>query len=109
MSSTVRILCRPESAPGIELAGARVDRVADAVAARARLATLAADPKVAVVLIEEPLQRALPSDFLARLERQPRPIVATFPAPRFDAAGAAEQALLDILQRAIGYRVRLPT
>jgi vacuolar-type H+-ATPase subunit F/Vma7 len=109
VSLAVRILCRPETAPGFELAGARVDRVADAAAARARLAVHAADPTVGVVLVEEPLHRALPQDMLLRLERQPRPIVATLPAPRFDAVGAAEQALLDILQRAIGYRVRLPT
>ena len=109
MALNVRIVCRPETAPGFELAGARVDRVADEFAARSRLAAYVDDPTVAIVLIEEALHRTLPADYLQRLERQPRPIVATFPGPRFDAVGAAEQALLDILQRAIGYRVRLPT
>ena len=109
MDLTVRIICRAEIAPGIELAGARVDHAADAIAARARLAALMADPSVGIVLIEDQLHRGLPADFVRRLERQSRPIISTFPGPRFDAAGAAEAALLDILQRAIGYRVRLPS
>jgi vacuolar-type H+-ATPase subunit F/Vma7 len=109
MELSVRILCRPDIALGFELAGARVDRASDGAAARARLAVLASDPTVGIVLIDEQLHRALPADYVQRLERQARPIVATLPGPRFDAAGSAEAALLDILQRAIGYRVRLPT
>ena len=108
MDLSVHIVCRPEIALGFELAGARVDRAGDGAAARARLAALANDPTVGIVLIDEQLHSALPADYVQRLERQGRPIVATFPGPRFDAAGAAEAALLDILQRAIGYRVRLP-
>lgn len=108
MALSVRVVCRPEIAPGFELAGLRADTAVDGAGARARLAALAADPAVGVVLIEDRLQRALPADFAQRLERQERPLVAPFPGPRFEAAGAGEEAVLEILRRAIGYRVRLP-
>lgn len=109
MALKARIVCRPALAPGFELAGWAVERADDAAAARARLAALAADPTVGVVLVEDRLHRALTPETLRRLERLPRPLVATFPGPRADTAVTAEAELLDILQRAIGYRVRLPT
>jgi vacuolar-type H+-ATPase subunit F/Vma7 len=105
---SVRVVCRPEIAAGFELAGLRADAAADAVAARARIAALADDPAVGIVLVEERLLRALPADVVQRLERAPRPLVAPFPSPRFAGAEAAEEAVLEILRRAIGYRVRLP-
>jgi vacuolar-type H+-ATPase subunit F/Vma7 len=108
MALSVRVLCRPELAPGFELAGVRTDTAVDGAGARARLTALAEDPDVGIVLLEDSLHRALPVDFAKRLERQPRPLVAPFPGPRFDATGAAEEAVVEILRRAIGYRVRLP-
>ncbi len=104
----MRVVCRPQIAAGFELAGLRADTATDGASARAQLATLAEDPGVGIVLLEEWLQRALPADFAQRLERQSRPLVAPFPSPRFDAAAAGEEALLEVLRRAIGYRVRLP-
>jgi len=108
MDLSVRVVCGPEIAPGFELAGLRVDTAADGTAARARIAALADDPAIGVVLVEDRLLRALPADFAQRLERQPRPLVAPFPSPRFAEPEAAEEAVLEILRRAIGYRVRLP-
>jgi vacuolar-type H+-ATPase subunit F/Vma7 len=108
MELSVRVICRPEVAPGFELAGLHADTAVDGVSARARLMALAHDPGVGIVLVEERLHRALPAEFAQRLERQPRPLVAPFPSPRFDTAEAAEEAVLEILRRAIGYRVRLP-
>lgn len=108
MELSVRVVCRPEIAPGFELAGLRVDAAVDGAGARARLAALADDPTVGIVLLEDRLQRALPADFAQRLERQPRPLVAQFPSPRFGITEPAEEAVLKLLRRAIGYRVRLP-
>lgn len=108
MELSVRVVCRPELAAGFELAGLRADTAADGAGARALLAALADDPGVGIVLLEEHLQRALPAEFAQRLERQPRPLVTPFPSPSFEAGAAAEEALLEILRRAIGYRVRLP-
>lgn len=108
MELSVRVVCRPEVAPGFELAGLRADTAIDGASARRRLAALADDPVVGLVLLEERLQQALPVEFAQRLERQPRPLVATFPSPHFGARQAAEAAVLELLRRAIGYRVRLP-
>jgi vacuolar-type H+-ATPase subunit F/Vma7 len=108
MDLSVRVVCRPEISAGFELAGLRASTATDGVGARAQLAALAGDPGVGIILLEDRLQWALPADLAQRLERQPRPLVATFPSPRFGAAEAAEEALLEVLRRAIGYRVRLP-
>lgn len=108
MDLSVRVVCRPEIAPGFELAGLRADTAIDGAGARLRLAALAGDPAVGIVLLEERLHRALPVDFAQRLERQSRPLVAQFPSPCFGAAEAAEEAVLELLRRAVGYRVRLP-
>lgn len=108
MDLNIRIVCRPEIAPGFELAGLRADTAIDGASARVCLAVLADDPDVGLVLLEERLQRALPVDFAQRLERRARPLVATFPSPHFGAGQAAEEAVLELLRRAIGYRVRMP-
>jgi vacuolar-type H+-ATPase subunit F/Vma7 len=108
MGLSVRVVCRPEIASGFELAGLRADTAVDAATTRASLAALAEDPDLGIVLIDERLLRELPAELVQRLERQPRPLLAAFPGPRFDRPEAAEEAVLEILRRAIGYRVRLP-
>jgi vacuolar-type H+-ATPase subunit F/Vma7 len=108
MDLSVRVVCRPEIAAGFELAGLHPGTATDGASTRAELAALASDPGVGIVLLEDRLQRALPPDLVQRLERQPRPLIAIFPSPRFGATEAAEEALLEVLRRAIGYRVRLP-
>ena len=108
MDLSVRVVCRPEIAAGFELAGLHAGTATDGASTLRKLAALAKDPGVGIVLLEDRLQRALPVDFAQRLERQPRPLIAIFPSPRFGAADAAEEALLEVLRRAIGYRVRLP-
>ncbi len=76
--------------------------------ADARGVELAADAAVGIVLVEDGLHRGLPAELVQRLERAARPLVATFPGPHLAAPEAAEEAVLEILRRAIGYRVRLP-
>ena len=108
MELKLRVICPQASAPGFALAGLHTDAVADAQAARRQLDALVADPEVGVVLIDEQLHRQLPAELLQRLARKSRPLVIPFPGPRGAQPGWAEAALLDVLRRAIGYRVRLP-
>lgn len=105
MELSVHILCRPELAPGFELAGMVVDEAAAELAAES-LRRLAADPHVGVVLVDEVLHRAMPADLMARLDRQATPIVAPLPTPQWERRGLAEEYVLEILRQAIGYRVR---
>ena len=106
MELKVRVLCRPEAAPGFALAGLRVDAAHDAAGAAALLKRLADERGVGVVLVEGALHRALPRELLARLERRGLPVIAPFPSAHWDEREAAEEVVLEILRRAIGYRVR---
>lgn len=106
MALTLRVLCRPATATGFELAGLRVLRAETVEAAGRALAQLAADPAVGMVLIDDGLYRGLPRELTTRLDRQALPVVAPFPAPAWDVRGAAEAYVLEILRQAIGYRVR---
>lgn len=103
---TVRVVCRPQLAPGFELAGVAVDVAVDGAGAAEVLRRLALESKVGIVLVDQALHRALPDEVRARLDRQPRPLVTPFPAPAWDAAVEAEAYVLEILRQAIGYRVR---
>lgn len=106
MELSVRVLCRPLLAPGLELAGLAVTRAVDAVSAAAALKRLAADGEVGVVLVDGGLYAQLPAELKSRLDRQALPVVAPFPPPSWDEKGEAEAYVLEILRQAIGYRVR---
>jgi len=106
MGLTVRVVCRPAIATGFELAGLRVIRAADGMAAADMLRGLLADAHSGVVLVDEGLYRVLPHDLLSRFERQALPVLAPIPVPTWDARGTAEGYVLEILRQAIGYRVR---
>jgi vacuolar-type H+-ATPase subunit F/Vma7 len=102
----VRLLCRSVVASGFELAGMVVTRADDGAAAAEALKQLAADADVGALLIDDVLYRALPRDLLTRLDRQGLPLVAPVPTPRWDERSEAEAYVLEILRRAVGYRVR---
>jgi vacuolar-type H+-ATPase subunit F/Vma7 len=91
MKASVHVICSSAAAPGVALAGI--------------------DPLVAdsggIVLIEQALYDALPPGVRRQLRRDGTPIVMPFPSPGLPTGVAPEQELLDILRRAIGYRVRL--
>ena len=103
---TVRVLCRPELAAGFELAGLAVTRITNTTAATAAVRTLASNPDVGIILVDDGLYRALPRDLVTRLDREALPILAPVPAPNWDGRSAAEAYVMDILRQAIGYRVR---
>ncbi len=106
MSHVVRVVCRAPMAPAFELAGVEVTVAPDLQRTLEALKRLSMDPKVAIVLLDEGLHRALPSETRHRLDRQAQPMVAPFPVPSWDERAAAEEYVLEILRQAIGYRVR---
>lgn len=95
MSRDVRVLCRPASAAGFRLAGLPVLTAPDRGAAAAVLDDLPED--VAMVLVEDTLHDPA--------RRATRPVALPFPGPTWDAA--PDDRVVEILRRAIGYRVRL--
>jgi vacuolar-type H+-ATPase subunit F/Vma7 len=107
MSHAVRVLCRPAVAPGFALTGMVVDQAEAGPEAAVSLATLLGRPDVGVVLIEDALFQALPEEIRRRADRSGIPVVVPFPSPAWEVGPAAEQYVVELLRRAIGYRVRL--
>jgi vacuolar-type H+-ATPase subunit F/Vma7 len=106
--ATLRTIAGPVMAAGFRLAGLPVDEARTAPDAATLLERIAADPDTGVILIEQEWFDAVPELLRRTLEKQPVPIVV--PIPRVEWAGeraGAASYILDLLQRAIGYRVRL--
>lgn len=107
MSTGVRVLCRPDVATGFALAGVAVDTAtADADAAR-QLAGLLGRRDLGVLLVEDRIYQALPEDARRLADRSTLPVVVPFPSPSWEAMPPAEEYVVELLRRAIGYRVRL--
>jgi vacuolar-type H+-ATPase subunit F/Vma7 len=105
MELTVRVLCRPEVAPGFELAGLVVERADESNAGEA-MRRIASSPAVGIVLVEDRLRRLLPEDLMQRLDRLATPIVVPFPSPSWGGPSVQEEYVMEILRQAVGYRVR---
>ncbi len=103
----VTLLCRPEVAPAFALAGFRPVEVADGAEAGRRLVQMLSDARVGLVLIEAPLHDALDPELQRRLSARPVPLVVPVPAPSWAEHAAADQVIVELLRRAIGYQVRL--
>lgn len=109
MRATIHAICRRDAALGIALAGIAPFEASTGAEAVAALAALAHAPaRGGLVLIEAPLYDALPPAVRRQIHKDGAPILVPFPGPAPLPAGAApEQELLEVLRRAIGYRVRL--
>ena len=103
----VALLCRPEVAPAFALAGFRPEVVHDGEESRRRLSALLSDARVGLVLIETPLYQALDVDLQRRLSARPVPLVVPVPGPSWAEHAVADQVIVELLRRAIGYQVRL--
>jgi V/A-type H+-transporting ATPase subunit F len=109
VSHRLRVVCRAGVADGFELAGVRTLVASSGTEAAAWLARLREEAEVGVVFLEQELLAALPERARRDLERATLPIVVPFPSPRREEAPpSAEDRVLEILRRAVGYRVRLP-
>ncbi|MDE3129340.1 MAG: ATPase [Gemmatimonadota bacterium] len=108
MSYRIRAVASPPLAAGLRLAGIPADDAPSPAAAGERVAALAADPELGILLVEQPLYEALADPLRHELETRALPIVVPVPVPRWGApADRAEAYILELLRRAIGYRVRL--
>ena len=102
------MVARPESAAGFALAGLATDEARTAREGAERIVALAAREEVGVLLVEEDLLEALDEPVRRQLLRRPTPIIVPFPRPTDrQRRSAADAYILELLQRAIGYHVRL--
>ena len=101
MKAPVRAVARDGLAGGLGLAGVAV-LPAETLAAR----LVAGTPEV--LLVDDALLQALPPALRRRLVRGPFPIVLSLPDPRATLGRPrATDEILELLRRAVGYRVRL--
>jgi vacuolar-type H+-ATPase subunit F/Vma7 len=106
--TAIRIVARPAACAGFSLAGLPTVEVTAAADAAAVIGALAERPDLAVLLVEQDLLDALADPERRALMDRPSPIVVPFPGPAWDERAAAPDAyVLELLRRAIGYRVRL--
>jgi vacuolar-type H+-ATPase subunit F/Vma7 len=108
MSSHVRVLASPAIAAGFRLAGLPADTLDAGDDPAARLLAAVALPDLGILIVEQLLLDAVPDDVRRDVERRALPILVPMPAPAWgEARGDAEAYILELLRRAIGYRVRL--
>lgn len=108
MSWRVRVLASTATASGYRLAGLTTDEVANRSAAGDRLAAAAADADVGIILVEQALLDAVPPAVRRAVDRRPLPILVPIPAANWThAPSEGESYIIELLRRAIGYRVRL--
>lgn len=106
MSLAVKVLCRPEVAAGFGLAGIRAEEAASAEDTERLLQSAATSTDVALVLIEDRLYDALDEESRHAADRMTLPIVVPFPGPRWGGGMTPHDYVVEILRRAIGYRVQ---
>lgn len=109
MSASVRVLASPAIAAGFRLAGLSAVDV-DVVESRAteQLLATVARPNVGILVVEQSLLDAIPDDVRMEIEHRILPIIVPMPTPNWGATRSdAEAYILELLRRAIGYRVRL--
>ena len=100
------VITSPGLGAGFSLAGVPTFEATDGEAAAQQIKRLA-DTNAGVVIIDEPLYEALPDDFRRDLQRSSVPVVIPVPGPDWTEGASAHEYIVEILRRAIGYRVRL--
>lgn len=108
MRGTVEVIATPELAIGFALAGLPTADVRSLEEGVGSLEALLRRTGVAVILVEETILETAPETLQREAWRRPLPIVVPFPRPVWvERPRPPEEFILEILQRAIGYRVRL--
>lgn len=101
------VIASPGLSAGFALAGIPVFQAVDGDDAARQIQRAVDEAKAGVVIIDEPLYRELSEDLRRILERSTLPLVIPVPGPDWTAKSSAHEYIVEILRRAIGYRVRL--
>jgi len=97
----------PGLSAGFALAGVPVLEATDSLDAARQIDHLLDEANTSVLLIDEPLFRGLPEEVRRNLHRAAFPVVIPVPGPDWTKESTAHEYIVEILRRAIGYRVRL--
>jgi V/A-type H+/Na+-transporting ATPase subunit F len=107
VTDLVRVVCRPALAPGFALAGLPADSLPAGEDTEAFLAGLTQREETGVLLLQDEIYDGLPEELRGRLDRSARPLIVPFPGPAWIGRRSAEERVIELLRRAIGYRVKL--
>jgi vacuolar-type H+-ATPase subunit F/Vma7 len=106
--NSVHVIGSPVACTGFSLAGLPAHEVVAPRDAAAVLSELVRRDDIGIVLVEQSVLSALGAAAERELTRRPSPVIVPFPGPTWRAREEAPESLiLELLQRAIGYRVRL--
>jgi len=97
----------PGLSAGFALAGVPVFEATDSVDAARQIEDLLGDADISVLIIDQGLHEDLPEELRRSLQRVPFPVVIPVPGPDWTKESTAHEYIVEILRRAIGYRVRL--
>ncbi len=92
---------------GFALAGVPVFEASDGVDAANQIDRLAESDGAGIIIIDEPLYRDIPEEARRALQRSALPVVIPVPGPDWTTEATAHEYIVEILRRAIGYRVKL--
>lgn len=101
------VIASPGLSAGFALAGVPVYEAANGDAAARQIARVVDEVNPGVVMIDEPLYRELPEEVRRDLQRAGLPVVIPVPGPDWTTESSAHDYIVEILRRAIGYRVKL--
>ena len=101
------VVTTPPSSAGFALAGVPVFPESDGPSAARRVELLISESDVGGIMVEEALYRDLPEDLRRVLRDKAVPVVIPMPGPDWAAESTAHDYIVEILRRAIGYRVKL--
>lgn len=105
---SVQAIGPADMAAGFALAGVPAEEAASVADGVARLTRALARPDAGVLLVDETIVAAMPDELRRRASRMPTPVIVPVPRPRWDErSDDVGSYILDLLQRAIGYRMRL--
>jgi vacuolar-type H+-ATPase subunit F/Vma7 len=101
------VLATPGTSVGFALAGVPTVEIADRANTLAEVTRLIDGAEAEVVIIEESLYQDLAPDVRRGFGRLTQPVIIPVPGPSWSEESNAHEYIVDILRRAIGYRVRL--
>ena len=101
------VISSPGLSAGFALDGVPVFEATDGADAARQIDQWPDAMNVGVILIDEPLYEDLPEEVKRDLRRSPLPVVIPVPGPDWATETTAHEYIVEILRRAIGYRVRL--
>jgi vacuolar-type H+-ATPase subunit F/Vma7 len=101
------VITSPGLSTGFALAGVPVFEASDGADAARQISHLVDDMNAGVIIMDELLYEDLPEEIKRDLRKSAHPVVIPVPGPDWTTETTAHEYIVEILRRAIGYRVKL--